>query len=67
MTVRGIMVTSENKEGIGMYYNYHTHTTRCFHAGGEDEEYVEKAIENGEDLTKYLSSEVIKIISKAKA
>ena len=30
-----------------MIYNYHTHTKRCFHAGGEDEEYVEKAIENG--------------------
>ena len=28
---------------------------------------AKKAIENGEDLTKYLSSEVIKIISKAKA
>lgn len=30
-----------------MLFNYHTHTKRCFHAGGEDEEYVEKAIENG--------------------
>lgn len=26
-------------------YNYHTHTTRCGHAVGEDEEYVLKAIE----------------------
>ena len=27
--------------------NYHTHTTRCKHASGEDREYVEKAIESG--------------------
>lgn len=30
--------------------NYHTHTYRCNHAVGEDEEYVLKAIENGYDL-----------------
>ena len=30
-----------------MLYNYHTHTTRCKHANGEDREYVEKAIERG--------------------
>ena len=27
--------------------NYHTHTKRCNHAVGEDEEYVLSAIENG--------------------
>lgn len=27
--------------------NFHTHTTRCHHAVGEDREYVEKAIEAG--------------------
>ena len=26
-------------------YNYHTHTTRCRHAQGADEEYVLAAIE----------------------
>lgn len=30
-----------------MKYNYHTHTFRCQHAEGEDEEYVLKAIEAG--------------------
>lgn len=30
-------------------YNYHTHTKRCGHAIGEDEEYVLKAIEAGYD------------------
>ena len=28
-------------------YNYHTHTARCGHAIGEDEEYVIEAIKNG--------------------
>ena len=32
-----------------MKYNYHTHTSRCFHARGEDEEYVLAAIEAGFD------------------
>lgn len=32
-----------------MKYNYHTHTYRCFHAHGEDEEYVKAAIEAGFD------------------
>lgn len=32
-----------------MKYNYHTHTFRCHHAKGEDEEYVLKAIEAGYD------------------
>ncbi len=27
--------------------NFHTHTTRCGHAHGKDEKYVEKAIKNG--------------------
>ena len=30
-----------------MTKNYHNHTYRCFHASGEDEEYVFAAIENG--------------------
>lgn len=30
-----------------MLANYHTHTTRCKHASGEDREYVENAIEAG--------------------
>ena len=33
-----------------MKYNIHTHTMRCFHAEGSDEEYVESAIENGYEL-----------------
>lgn len=32
-----------------MKYNYHTHTSRCFHATGRDEEYVLAAIEAGFD------------------
>ncbi len=32
-----------------MKYNYHTHTARCFHAKGSDEEYVLSAIEAGFD------------------
>lgn len=32
-----------------MKYNYHTHTKRCFHAYGEDEEFVLAAIESGFD------------------
>ena len=30
-----------------MKYNYHTHTERCFHAKGSDEEFVLAAIEAG--------------------
>ncbi|MBQ8503299.1 MAG: histidinol-phosphatase [Clostridia bacterium] len=32
-----------------MKYNYHTHTFRCFHAKGTDEEFVKAAIEAGFD------------------
>lgn len=32
-----------------MKYNYHTHTFRCHHAKGEDEEFVKRAIESGYD------------------
>lgn len=32
-----------------MKFNYHTHTSRCFHAKGEDEEYILAAIEAGFD------------------
>lgn len=30
-----------------MNYNYHTHTTRCGHASGTEEEYIQRAIANG--------------------
>lgn len=30
-----------------LVYNYHTHTSRCGHATGEDEEYVQEAIKLG--------------------
>lgn len=32
-----------------MKYNYHTHTSRCFHAKGSDEDFVKAAIEAGFD------------------
>lgn len=32
-----------------MKYNYHTHTARCMHAKGSDEDYVKAAIEAGFD------------------
>ena len=32
-----------------MKYNYHTHTSRCFHAKGSDEDFVKTAIEAGFD------------------
>ena len=31
------------------YRNYHTHTARCKHARGAEEEYIVKAVENGYD------------------
>ena len=30
-----------------MIANYHTHTARCHHAGGTEEEYVQCAIQSG--------------------
>ena len=30
-----------------MKHNYHTHTTRCNHAEGEDRAYIENAIQGG--------------------
>ena len=30
-----------------MKANYHTHTSRCHHAEGEDREYIENAIKGG--------------------
>ncbi|MBQ2676203.1 MAG: histidinol-phosphatase [Clostridia bacterium] len=30
-----------------MIHNYHTHTYRCGHASGKEEEYIKRAIENG--------------------
>lgn len=36
------------KKGIEiMNYNFHTHTYRCSHASGTEEEYIKRAIENG--------------------
>ena len=35
------------KQFEGKKVNFHTHTTRCKHATGEDREYVERAIEAG--------------------
>lgn len=35
------------KEGIHMKANYHTHTRRCLHAAGTEEEYVKAALEAG--------------------
>ena len=37
------------KDVIKLKYNYHTHTIRCFHAKGTDEEYVRAAIKAGFD------------------
>ncbi len=34
-------------QGLNIIANYHTHTTRCKHAYGEDRQYVEAAIESG--------------------
>ena len=33
-----------------MIANYHTHTTRCHHASGSEEDYVLRAIENGLEI-----------------
>ena len=33
-----------------MKTNYHSHTSRCFHATGEDEQYVLEAIKNNYDV-----------------
>ena len=30
-----------------MIANYHTHTARCHHASGTEEEYIQAAIESG--------------------
>ena len=39
------------KEGIHtMIANYHTHTTRCHHASGKEEDFVLRAIENGLEI-----------------
>lgn len=32
---------------LKMLYNYHTHTFRCNHANGEEEDYVKRAVSNG--------------------
>jgi len=32
---------------IAMDYNYHTHTYRCSHASGTEEEYIRTAVQNG--------------------
>ena len=33
-----------------MKVNYHTHTYRCKHAGGTEEDYIKAAIENDFDI-----------------
>ena len=33
-----------------MIANYHTHTTRCNHATGTEEEYVQSALERGLEI-----------------
>ena len=38
--------------------NYHTHTTRCYHASGKDEEYVKAAIKAGEKTDLKRSSNI---------
>lgn len=40
------------------YYNFHTHTSRCGHAKGQDEEYVTNAINEGFSLL-YFSDHVM--------
>ena len=43
-----IIQDAEKREGFDMNKNnYHTHTTRCYHASGKDEEYVKAAIKAG--------------------
>ena len=37
-------------EGANMIANYHTHTKRCHHAKGEDEQYVRAAIKAGLEI-----------------
>ncbi len=32
---------------LKMLYNYHTHTYRCNHANGEEEDYIQRAVTNG--------------------
>ena len=41
------MKQSPTYEEYGIAFNYHTHTSRCGHAYGEDEEYVKEAIKAG--------------------
>lgn len=40
-------MSKEQEKEIKLIANYHTHTTRCRHAVGEDREYVEAAIASG--------------------
>ena len=40
----------KNKEEKEILVNYHTHCDKCKHAGGKEEDYVRKAIENGFDI-----------------
>lgn len=43
----GILFYKLHKEKYLVIANYHTHTYRCLHASGTDEEYVEAAIKKG--------------------
>lgn len=38
------------EEGAYRFANYHTHTTRCMHAVGTEEEYVRQAIRSGYEI-----------------
>ncbi len=45
--MKNIPLDLKAPERKGLMANYHTHTKRCKHAGGEDREYVEAAIKAG--------------------
>ena len=45
--VKRTALSAEDREGDKMNYNYHTHTHRCGHASGTEEEYILRAIEWG--------------------
>ncbi|MBQ9700017.1 MAG: histidinol-phosphatase [Lachnospiraceae bacterium] len=44
---KGTTIMTKDNDELNIIANYHTHTTRCRHACGEDREYVEAAIETG--------------------
>jgi len=50
LVIYGEEIMTYKEYGLKMIANYHTHTTRCRHAVGEDREYVEAAIEAGLEI-----------------